>query len=150
MALTRNIAIGCVAVVLLIGVAGACAVGGIFWLGLGSVAEKAEAEGVEFGRRTDQLGCKDEAFRRLRSALKSHDLLKRRETQLFLYGCFQTCRTTSEFCLEAPKEDDFFAVRKWSREQCQKEGLGNDDACEDLFVEVSDACLGKTKRKPQN
>ena len=145
--MTRNIAIGCIALVVLIGAVVVCGVGGIFTLGLSGIAEKAESEGREFGKGTDQRGCRDEAFRRLRVALRSHDLVKRRETQMFAYGCFQSCRATPDFCVNAPKEDAFFAVRKWSREQCQKEGLGNDDACESLFIEVSDACLGKTPRR---
>lgn len=147
MALTKSIAIGCVALILVIGVLAGCAVGGIFLLGLGSVAERAEAEGVEFGKGSDQRGCQDEAFRHLRAAIRNHDLIKRRETQMFLYGCFQTSRATPEYCAGAPREDAFLEVRRWSQEECRKEGLGNDDACVSLFMEVSDVCLGKTKHK---
>jgi hypothetical protein len=89
MAGTKSIAIGCIAVVLLCGAIVACVVGGIFVLGLGGVAEKAENEGLEFGKSTDQRGCQDEGLRRLRAALRSKDILKHRE-RLFLYGCFQS------------------------------------------------------------
>ena len=41
-----------------------------------------------------------------------------------LIGCFQTSRVT------------FFTVRRWSQEQCQKEGMGNDEACLDLFSTI--------------
>src|SRR5262245_48484634 len=116
-------------------------------LGLSSVAEKAENAGVEFGKSADQQGCFNEALRRLAAANKTYDVIKRNETSLFLYGCFQTSRPTPDFCADAPKEDAFFAVQKWSQEQCQKIGAGTDDACASLFTEVSDVCLGKTKKK---
>lgn len=147
MAQAKTIAIGCIAAALLVGVIVACGVGGIFGLGLMDVAEKAEQQGVEFGRQTDQRGCQTEALTRLRTAIRGGDLIKRREVQLFAYGCFQTCRAATDFCLNAPKEDKFFTAQEWSQEQCQREGFGSDDACVTVFMEVSDACLGKTKSK---
>ena len=147
MATGKNIAIGCIAAVVLVGVIVACGVGGIFWLGLTGVVEKADNEGVEFGKGTDQRGCRDESLRRLRAALRNRDLIKRREVELFAYGCFESCRATPDFCNGTPKEDAFFAVRAWSQEQCQKEGFGSDDACVDVFTAVSNVCLGKTKHK---
>jgi hypothetical protein len=143
----KNIVIGCLALSLLAGAIVACAVGGIFFLGLTSVADKAEQQGIEFGRQTDQRGCQTEGLQRLRAAIKSNDLLKRREVQLFLYGCFQTCRVATGFCVNAPKEDSFAAVETWAKDQCQQEGFGDDDACVTCFMEVSDACFGKTKHK---
>jgi hypothetical protein len=147
MAATRNIAIGCIAAAVLVGVIVACVVGGIFALGLNDVAEKAENEGVEFGKRTDQRGCQTEALRRLRAAIRSGNLIKQNEVQLFANGCFQTCRATTDFCVNAPKQDSFFGVRAWSQEQCRIEGFGDDDHCVSVFWEVSNTCLGKTKRK---
>lgn len=147
MATGKNIAIGCIAAAVLVGAVVACGVGGIFWLGLSSEVDKAENEGLEFGRRSDQRGCQTEALRRLRAAISGGDLIKRREVELFAYGCFESCRVTPDFCGGAPKEDAFFAVRAWSREQCQKEGFGSDDACMDVFTAVSNVCFGKTKRK---
>jgi hypothetical protein len=147
MAATKSIAIGCIALVVVGGAIAACAAGGVFMLGLSGVADKAEQEGVEFGKGTDQRGCQDEALRHLRAALRNHDLLKRREAQLFIYGCFQSCRSTPEFCANAPKKDDFLASRAWSQQQCQKEGLGDDDACSSVFMEVSGVCLGKIPRR---
>jgi hypothetical protein len=147
---TKTIVIGCLALVLLGGVSAACAVGGIFLLGLNSEAEQAENAGVEFGKSTDQRGCLDEALKRLRAANKSGNFIKQGETQLFLDGCFQTSRATPDFCADAPKEDAFFTIRKWSQERCQQIGAGNDDDCVLLFIGVSNVCLGKTKHKPEN
>lgn len=143
---TKSIAIGCIAVTLLAGVVTACIVGGIFFLGLTGVADKAIQEGVEFGKSTEQQGCQDEALRKLRAALKSHDLIKRREVQLFTYGCFQSCAPTSGYCANAPKQDAFIANLEWSESQCKKEGFGDDDACSSVFMEVVGTCLGKTPR----
>jgi hypothetical protein len=146
MAGIKSIAIGCTAVTLSAGVVAACIVGGIFFLGLTGVADKATQEGVEFGKSTDQQGCQDEALRRLRAALKSHDLIKRREAQVFTYGCFQSCAPTSGYCANAPKRDAFRANLGWSESQCEKEGIGDDDACSSVFMEVVGTCLGKTPR----
>ena len=147
MAQTKFIAIGCIALVVLIGAIVVCVVGGIFVLGLSSIPEKVENEGVEFGKATDQRGCQDESLRRLRAAIRNHDLVKRRAVQLFAYGCFQTSRASADFCANAPHEDAFFANRKWSQSQCEKEGLGDDDGCRGVFMQVSEACLGKTPRR---
>ena len=147
MATGKTIAIGCIAAVVLVGAIAACGVGGIFWLGLSGEVDKAENEGLEFGRRTDQRGCQTEALRRLRAAIRGGDLIKRREVELFAYGCFESSRAAPDFCTGAPKEDAFFVVRAWSQEQCEKEGFGSDDACMDVFTAVSNVCLNKTKPK---
>ena len=143
---TKSIVIGCITMVLLAGVLVACGVGGIFFLGLMGVAEKAEQAGVEFGKTTDQQGCQDESFRRLRAAIKSHNLLKGHEASVFTNGCFQSCKPTVGYCTNAPKEDAFFPILEWSESQCVKEGFGDNDDCTDVFIEVSNACFGKTPR----
>ena len=146
---TKTIVIGCIGLALLAGTIVVCVGGGIFVLGLTGYADQAEKEGVEFGKGTDQAGCLNEAKRRLQVASKSGDIIKRRQTQLFLYGCFQTSRSTPDFCMNAPKEDSFFDVQKWATERCQEIGAGDDDACVTLYTEVSDVCLGKTKKKSE-
>ena len=144
---TAHIVIGCVGLVAAAFVIIVCVIVGIFYLGLSSDVDKTEAAGLEYGKSSDQRGCQQESLRRLRTALKSHDIVKRREAQIFAYGCFETCRATTEFCVDAPKEDDFFVINKWAQDQCQKEGFGSDDACLSVFAEVADACLGRTRHK---
>lgn len=146
---TKTIVIGCIGLVVLAGVIVACVVGGIFMLGLTAEADQAERAGTEFGKSTDQAGCLNEAERRFKVASKAGDIIKRREAQMFLYGCFQAARSTPDFCVNTPKEDNFVDVRKWSTERCEKLGAGNDDACISLYMEVSDVCLGKTKKKAE-
>ena len=107
MATAKYFVIGCIIVLVLAVVLVVIVVGGIFYLGLGKHIEDVEAEGVEFGRKTDQQGCQDEAIRRLKSARRSGDLIRAQDAQMFIYGCFQTCRPTSGFCSDAPKEDSF-------------------------------------------
>jgi hypothetical protein len=143
---TKSIAIGCIALVLLAGVLVACGVGGIFVLGINGVANKAVQAGVEFGKSTDQQGCQDEAFRRLRAAIKRPDLLNGPEVSVFLNGCFQSCKPTVGYCTNAPKEDAFFPILEWSKSQCVKEGFADNSDCTGVFIEVSNACLGKTPR----
>jgi hypothetical protein len=148
MATAKHFVIGCV-VLLIVGVVlVVVVVGGIFYLGLGEHINTVEAEGVEFGRKTDQQGCQDETIRRLKSAKRSGDLIRARDAELFINGCLQTCRPTSDFCRDAPKEDSFFKVRKWAADRCRLERAPDDyDPCISVFTEVSDACLGKIKRK---
>lgn len=93
---TKSIVIGCIAMVLLAGVLVACGVGGIFMLGITGVVEKAEQAGVEFGKSTDQQGCQDEAFRHLRAAIKSHDLLKDMKSQYSLMAVFNRASPQSD------------------------------------------------------
>jgi hypothetical protein len=148
MATAKYFVIGCIIVLVLAVVLVVIVVGGIFYLGLGKHIEDVEAEGVEFGRKTDQQGCQDEAIRRLKSARRSGDLIRARDTQMFIYGCFQTCRPTSGFCSDAPKEDSFFTVRKWAQDRCRLAGAPDGyGPCVDVFMEVSNSCLGKTQRK---
>jgi hypothetical protein len=146
MAETKYIIIGGTALLLLIGVIVACGIGGILMLGMNSELDKTEAAGVEFGKGTDQRGCQDEAIRRLRKAAKEQSISERHKVPLFLNGCFQTCRASAGFCLNAPKEDSFFTVRNWSQQECQKNGMGEDAACVSLFIDVSNACFGKIPR----
>jgi hypothetical protein len=148
MATAKYFVIGCIIVVVVGVVIVVIVVGGIFYLGLGKHIEDVEAEGVEFGRKTDQQGCQDEAIRRLKSARRSGDLIRAQDAHLFISGCFETCRPTSGFCMDAPKEDSFFTVRKWAQDRCRFEGAPDGyEPCVDVFVQVSDSCLGKTKRK---
>ena len=42
--------------------------------------------------------------------------------------------------------DRLFIVHFWAQEHCGKEGLSNDEACVDLFTEVSESCQGKIER----
>ena len=144
---TKYIVIGCLALVILGGVLITGIIGGIFYLGTSEELTKTENAGVEFGRKTDQQGCLDEAIRRFQAATRAGNLITRRTTEHFLYGCFQSCRETTGFCRDAPKEDAFFTVRKWAQDRCQQIGAGTDDACVSLFTEVSDSCLGKIKRR---
>jgi hypothetical protein len=147
---TRFVVIGGIGIVVVACLIVVCVTGGIFYPGLSSELDKTEAEGVEFGKHSDQLRCQQESLRRLRTALKNHDIIRRREAEVFAFGCFETCRATSGFCTAAPKEDDFLVITRWALDQCQKEGFGGDDACVDVFKESADACLGKTKQPTGN
>ena len=147
MSAARNITIGCIAAVLLVGAIITCGVGGIFYLGLSDDFDKVEQQGMEFGRHSDQRGCRDEGLRRLRAGIRDRNFIRHGEAQVFAYGCFETCRPTPDFCVGTPNSDGFFTVLSWAREQCRIEGLSGDEACADLFTEVSKSCQGKIERK---
>jgi hypothetical protein len=143
MAQAKTIVIGCIAAIVLIAAIIACGIGGIFLLGLSKEPERVESEGMKFGKHTNQRGCQEGALLRLHSAIHNYDPIRQSEVEFFIYGCFQTCQATPDFCRGAPTEDGFFTVRQWSQAQCRKEGLGSQESCFDLFKEVSDVCLGK-------
>jgi len=147
---TRFVVIGCIGLVVVVCVVAVCVIVRVFGLGSTSEWEKTKTEGMEFGKHTDQLGCQDESLLRLRAALKSYDVVRQREAEVFAFGCFETCRSTAGFCAAAPKEDDFLVITKWALDQCQKEGFSSDEACVNVFKESADACLGKTKQTKGN
>ncbi|HJZ82091.1 MAG TPA: hypothetical protein VKD91_17155 [Pyrinomonadaceae bacterium] len=148
MATAKYFVIGCLGVAVIAAVIVVGVVGGIFYLGLGKHIDTVEAQGMEFGRKTDQQACKEETIRRLKSAKKSVDLIREQDAYLFIYGCFETCRPTSGFCLDAPKEDSFFTVRKWAQDRCRLEGAPEGyEPCVSVFEVVAHACLGKIEHK---
>ena len=142
----KHFVIGCLIFLVIAGVVVVFVVGGIFFLGLNKYGETTEADGMEFGRRTDQQGCQKEGLRRLNSARNARNPIDAHATQLWAYGCFQTCRPTAGFCREVPAEDSSLAVRRWAQMRCHLENIRTDDeACIALFAETADSCLGKTK-----
>jgi len=148
MATARHLVIGCLIVAVVGGVLVVVVAGGIFYLGLGPHIDTVEAEGVEFGRKTDQQGCQDETIRRLKAAKRSGNLILEQDAYLFIYGCFETCRPTSGFCLDAPKEDTFFTVRRWAQDRCRLEGAPEGyEPCISVFEIVAHACQGKIEHK---
>jgi len=146
MATAKHFVIGCLIFLVVGGLIVVIAVGGIFFLGFNKYGDTLEADGMEFGRKTDQQGCEHEGLRRYKSARKAGNPIDAHACLIFTNGCFQTCRPTSGFCRNAPTEDSFFGVRRWAQECCHAEGLPSDDeACVDVFTETADSCLGKTK-----
>ena|SRR5215831_6285577 len=142
----RHFVIGCLILVVIGGVLVVIVVGGIFMLGLNKYGETTEADGMEFGRRTDQQGCQSEGLRRFKAARRAGNPIDAHATQLFTYGCFQTCRPTAGFCRDAPTEDKVLTVRRWAQYRCHIEGeSSNDEACIEVLTESADSCLGKTK-----
>ena len=142
----KHFVIGCLIFVVAGGVLVVIVVGGIFLLGLNKYGETTEEAGMKFGRQTDQQGCQTKGLRRLKSAEDARNPIDAQATQLFTYGCFQTCQPKVGFCSDKPQEDSFFAIRRWAQEHCHRENFRTDDeACIDVITESADSCLGKTR-----
>jgi hypothetical protein len=145
MASKRNVLLGCTALILILCVIIGCGIGGLFILGLNGAYDEALREGAEFGHKTDQQGCLDEALLRLKRATKANNIIERRNTGPFLDGCFQTSRPSPDFCPKQTKDHAYSTVLEWTRQQCQKKGFAGDDACQTLFINVWQKCSEKAK-----
>ncbi|MBV9927820.1 MAG: hypothetical protein JOZ96_22565 [Acidobacteria bacterium] len=94
-------------------------------------------EGVEYGRRTDNEGCLNEAAARHARGEGFTDLLK---TNLFLRACLEKSRPTPGFCDEVPRQTEFMKAVAWQQRQCQRYGLSPEKQCGQLFQQVQQFC----------
>lgn len=81
----------------------------------------AEAEGLAFGKSTDQNGCIDEALVRSKPN-KILDLGAGIATGVFVDSCLKTCKPSQGFCDGVPS---FWDTKdsEWKVDQCKKRGL---------------------------
>ena len=84
------------------------------------INDKGIADGIAFGKITDQNGCLEKGFT-LEEKNNAFDL----SNNYFLEKCFITSRPTPNFCAGVP----FFSGGKWEENECKKIGRDN-DACQ--------------------
>lgn len=94
-------------------------------------------EGQEYGRRTDNEGCLNEAVARQVRAEGFRDLFK---NNLFIRGCLEASRPTPGFCDDVPHRTDFMKAIAWQAQQCQRHGLTQQQQCGQLFQQVQQFC----------
>ena len=124
-------------VVLIIGAVGL----GAYWLTkhkdeLMKSAESARADGVEFGRKTDNQGCLSEVLRRHR---EHHGFSDSIVNNLFLTGCLEASRPTAGFCDDVPKSTEILESARWGIRKCTEENL-SDSYCGQIFSQVQRYC----------
>ena len=104
-------------------------------------------EGREYGRRTDEEGCVNEAAARHG---RSEGLAAVINTNLFLRTCLDASRPTPNFCDAVPHQTEFVKGARWQLDECKRYGLAPEKQCGQLFQQVQQYCdqRGRTGAKP--
>lgn len=105
--------------------------------GLMETGKQTYEEGVEYGRRTDNEGCLNEAVARQARAEGFSDMIK---NNLFTRACFEASRPTPGFCDGVPRQTEFMKSVSWQQQQCRRYGLPPEKQCSQLFGQVQQFC----------
>lgn len=105
--------------------------------GLMEAGKQTYGEGVEYGRRTDNEGCLNEAVARQARAGGFADLIK---NNVFMRACLEASRPTHGFCDGVPRQTEFMRSVGWQQQQCQRYGLSQQQQCGQLFSQVQQFC----------
>jgi hypothetical protein len=105
--------------------------------GLVEAGKQTYTEGVEYGRRTDDEGCLNEAVARQARADGFADLIK---NNVFMRACLEASRPTPRFCDGVPRQTEFMKAIAWQQQQCQRYGLSAEKQCGQLFGQVQQFC----------
>jgi hypothetical protein len=104
------------------------------------------AEGQEYGRRTDNEGCLDEAVARHGRSEGITDVIK---INIFLRACLDASRPTPGFCDTVPQPTEFIRSAQWRVEECKRHGLSTERQCDQLFQQVQQFCYSPHARAPK-
>jgi hypothetical protein len=99
--------------------------------------EQAGEEAKEYGRRTDNEGCVNEAVARHARSEGLSDIFK---NTIFLRICLDASRPTPGFCDTVPHQLEFSRSAQWQLEQCRRYGLSPEKQCGQLFQQVQQFC----------
>ena len=99
--------------------------------------QKTGNEGEEYGRRTDNEGCVNEAVARHSHAEGFGDMVK---DTIFLRTCLDASRPTPGFCDGVPHQIDFIKGAQWQLQQCKRYGLRPEQQCTQIFQQVQQFC----------
>jgi hypothetical protein len=138
------VVVGVLLVVLLVG--GAVAVyflARTYGPGLMEAGKQTYTEGVEYGRRTDNEGCLNEAVARQARADGITDMIK---NNVFMRACLEASRPTPGFCDGVPRQTEFMKAVTWQSQQCQRYGLPPEKQCSQLFGQVQQFCEVRRER----
>lgn len=105
--------------------------------GLVEAGKQTYEEGVEYGRRTDNEGCLNEAVARQARADGFTALVK---NNVFTRACLEASRPTPGFCDAIPRRTEFMKSIAWQQQQCQRYGLPPEKQCSQLFGQVQQFC----------
>ena len=115
--------------------------------GLVEAGKQTYNEGVEYGRRTDNEGCLNEAVARQARAEGFTDMVK---NNVFMRACLEASRPTDGFCDGVPRQTEFMKSIGWQQQQCQRYGLSPEKQCSQLFSQVQQFCELRRQRGENN
>jgi hypothetical protein len=111
--------------------------------GLVEVGKQTYNEGVEYGRRTDNEGCLNEAVARHARSEGFTDMIK---INVFMRACLEKSRPTPGFCDDVPRQTEFIKAAGWQQQQCRRYGLSPEKQCGQLFQQVQQFCEMRRER----
>jgi hypothetical protein len=111
--------------------------------GLVEAGKQTYEEGVQYGRRTDNEGCLNEAVARQAHAEGFTDMIK---NNVFTRACLEASRPTPGFCDAVPRQTEFMKAIAWQQQQCQRYGLPPEKQCSQLFQQVQQFCEQRRER----
>ena len=94
-------------------------------------------EAKDFGEKTDNQGCVDEAISRYKA---EPGFRKTISTGIFMRICLDNSKPTPGFCDQVPKQMEFMKTAQWRRDQCQRYDLSRDSNCPNLFGSIQQFC----------
>jgi hypothetical protein len=129
-------------------------IGGLFLLGIIAIAgvvyyvyqnkdrwvqsaERLVREGREFGAKTNNAGCLEEALSRHK---RDKSITGRISTQGFLTICLQASEPSPGFCEGVPPQNEIMKSANWALKKCADAGLQNDQGCQQIFGAVQSYC----------
>ena len=111
--------------------------------GLVEMGKQTYSEGVEYGRRSDNEGCLNEAVARQARADGFGDMIK---NNVFMRACLEASRPTQGFCDAVPRQTEFMKSIAWQQQQCARHGLPPEKQCSQLFSQVQQFCETRRQR----
>jgi hypothetical protein len=105
--------------------------------GLVEAGKQTFSEGAEYGQRTDNEGCLNEAVARQARVEGFTDMIK---NGVFMRACLEASRPTPGFCDGVPRQSEFMKGMGWQAQQCQRYGLKPEQQCGQLFQQVQQFC----------
>jgi hypothetical protein len=129
-------------------------IGGLFLLGIIAIAgvvywvyqnkaklvqsaEHLVKEARDFGAKTNNQGCLEEALSRHK---RDKSFTGRISTQGFLTVCLQTSEPSPGFCEGVPPQNEIMKSANWALKKCADMGLQNDQGCQQIFGAVQKFC----------
>jgi hypothetical protein len=100
-------------------------------------AEKLVKEAREFGAKTNNGGCLEEALSRHK---RDKSITGRISTQGFLTVCLQASEPSPGFCEGVPPQNEILKSANWALKKCADAGLQNDQGCQQIFGAVQSYC----------
>jgi hypothetical protein len=104
-------------------------------------AEQLMKDGKEFGAKTNNEGCLNEALSR---HTRDKSIMGRISTTTFLTVCLEERSPSSGFCDGAPARGEIIKSSSWAMKKCGDVGLQNDQGCQQILGAVQAYCHKRT------